>query len=310
MTVVQAVHEELGATFRSVEGVRAVDHYGNPARAHLAVRNGVGLAELPRAVCRVPERRRDALAAVFEGSVPAADGEAAHGRLVDDAVRGEATVLAAEDDLLCLVSPGAAAWLCDRTAASDRTAALGVFDLHGPQATEKLAGVLHGAPAPGDRLTFVRGRLREAGVTAVRTDDPAGEEGYVVVCAAEDAREVHDTLLVRGPNAAPFGYRPWETLTLEAGTPLPGDLRAVGDGRVVGLAPETLPASGDPVVADGERVGTVARAVESPSLGYPLALAVLERDVDADLQVGGHPAAVRPLPFVEGSATSGRLPEA
>ncbi len=309
MTVVQAVHKELGATFRTVGSLRTVDHYDNAARAHLAVRNGVGLAELPHAVCRVPERRRAALAAVFDERVPSADGQAAHGRLADDTVRGEATVLAAEDDLLCLVSPGARAWLCDRVDARDRTAALGVFDLHGPQATEKLAGVLHGAPAPGERLTFVRGRLREAGVTAVRTDDPAGEEGYVVVCGADDAREVHDTLLVRGPNAAPFGYRTWETLTLEAGTPLPDDLQSADDRRTVGLVPESLPASDDPVVADGERVGTVLRAVESPTLACPIALATVEQSVtDADLTVGGHPVAVRSLPFVDGSATSGRIP--
>ncbi len=306
MTVLNTVHEELGATFRTVEGVRTVADYGTPARAHLAVRNAVGLAELPHAVCRVPERRRGALAAVFDGALPAADREAAHGRLADDAVRGEATVLAAADDLLCLVSPGAAAWLCDRVDAHDRTDALAVFDLHGPQATEKLAGVLHGAPAPGGRLTFVRGRLRGAGVTAVRTDDPAGEEGYVVVCAAEDAREVHDTLLVRGPNAAPFGYRTWETLTLEAGTPLPGDLRADGDGPIVGLAPETLPTEGTPVVADGDRVGTVLRAVDSPTLDRPIALAVVERPA-ARLTVDGAPVTVRSLPFVEGSATPGRI---
>jgi hypothetical protein len=78
VTVLAAVHEELGATFRSVEGTRVVDHYGTATRAHLAVRNGVGLAELPRAVCRLSERRREALAAVFEGALPAVDGEATY----------------------------------------------------------------------------------------------------------------------------------------------------------------------------------------------------------------------------------------
>jgi len=308
VTVLTAVHEELGATFRSVEGVRTVADYGSPERAHLAVRNGVGLAELPYAVCRVPGRRRDALAAVFDGTVPTTDGRAAHGRLRDTGVRGEATVLAAADDLLCLVSPGAGAWLCDRTGGRDETDAVAVFDLHGPRATEKLAGVLHGAPAPGERHTFVRGRLREAGVTAVRTDDPAGEEGFVVVCAAADAREVHDTLLVRGPNAAPFGYRTWETLTLEAGTPLPADLRRAGENRIVGLTAGTVLAAGDPVTAAGERVGVVLRGVESPSLDRPVALAALADDGD-DLAVGGEPVAVHPLPFVDGSATSGRISE-
>jgi len=60
----------------------------------------------------------------------------------------------------------------------------------------------------------------DAGVTVIASDAPLGEEGYEVVCAAEDAEEVLDTLLNRGLNAAPFGYRTWDALSLEAGTPL------------------------------------------------------------------------------------------
>ena len=60
----------------------------------------------------------------------------------------------------------------------------------------------------------------DAGVTVIATDSPLGEEGYEVICAADDAEDVFDTLLTRGLNAAPFGYRTWDALTAEAGTPL------------------------------------------------------------------------------------------
>jgi len=97
---------------------------------------------------------------------------------------------------------------------------LGVFGVHGPKSTEKVASVLGGPGAPEKPLSFVRGSMVDAGVTVIASDAPLGEEGYEVVCAAEDAEEVLDTLLNRGLNAAPFGYRTWDALSLEAGTPL------------------------------------------------------------------------------------------
>jgi len=97
---------------------------------------------------------------------------------------------------------------------------LGVFGVHGPKSTEKVASVLGGPGAPEKPLSFVRGSMVDAGVTVIASDAPLGEEGYEVVCAAEDAEEVLDTLLNRGQRAAPFGYRTWDALALEAGTPL------------------------------------------------------------------------------------------
>ncbi|PSQ37914.1 glycine cleavage system protein T [Halobacteriales archaeon SW_5_70_135] len=319
MTRVEAVHRELGAVFRDVDGVRVPDSYGRPERAHLAVRNGVGLTEPPYVVLAV-DRDGDALEAALSRPLPTADGRAVHGRLVDETVHGEATVLAAEDRLLCLVSPGARDWLTGRVDGRDRTDALAVFGVHGPRATEKVAGVLHGAGAPETRLSFVRGRMDEAGVTVLRTDDPAGDEGYEVVCEASAARDVHDTLLVRGSNATPFGRHTWETLALEAGTPLPADLDGCpasvldGDPRVVGLHPDRRPATGDAVRVrdrDGRRVGRVLRGVDSPSLDRPVALAAVGPDAPDDLRVNGAGDAARvSLPFYDGSAVSGRvLPE-
>jgi aminomethyltransferase len=220
-----------------------------------------------------------------------------------------------------------------------------VFGVHGPTATEKVASVFAG-DVPTDPLSFTRGSMHDAGVTVVAADGPTGEEGYGVVCAAADEPEVFDTLVTRGMGAPPFGLRTWETLTLEAGTPLletelAGRLpnvcgvrngvdlekgcfvgqevvsRVANRGRpsrrLAGLLPERVPDRGA-AVHDGEAVvGEVTRAAASPSLDRPVALALVDFDHEGDdltVEVGGeHVSASRTdLPFVEGSAASARLP--
>ncbi|MFB6170454.1 MAG: glycine cleavage T C-terminal barrel domain-containing protein, partial [Haloarculaceae archaeon] len=170
--------------------------------------------------------------------------------------------------------------------------------------------------------------MGDAGVSVVRGDGLAGEEGYEVFCAAADAEEVFDTLVTRGMNAPPFGYRTWETLTLEAGTPLFGPEiagrlpTAVGlarlapdapaaDRRLVGLRCDALPGAGATVRLDGEAVGTVTRAVESPDREEPIALALVEsQERTLAVEAGAEAVAAErvALPFVEGSERSARLP--
>jgi aminomethyltransferase len=206
----------------------------------------------------------------------------------------------------------------------------------------------------------------DAGVTVIATDAPLGEEGYEVVCAADDAEQVFDTLINRGLNAAPFGYRTWDALSAEAGTPLfeyelegtvPNVLglrnaldfkkgcyvgqevvsRVENQGRpsrrLVGLAldgladataeidgdadpegyDEVLPTAGAAVFDGDEAVGEVTRAAVGPASGDPIALALVRYDADLDAVTvrvdGGEAAATRAaLPFVDGSARSGRVP--
>jgi aminomethyltransferase len=287
--------------------------------------------------------------------VPTDDGAGTYALLCDPDGRIEADlyVYATGDQLLLFTPPGLAGdvateWrgrtFVQDVEVEDVTGQFGVFGVHGPKATEKVASVLGGPGAPDERLSFVRGRIREAGVTVVRGDGLTGEEGYEVVCDAADAVEVYDALVTHGLNAVPFGRRTWETLTLEAGTPLfeteldgvlpneAGVRNAVdfekgcfvgqetvarvenlghAPRRVVGLAPERLPAAGDPVSDGEDEVGEVTRAAESPTLGEPLALAIVSFDADPDaVTVDGErvAAAVRELPFVEGSERSARLP--
>jgi aminomethyltransferase len=349
MTVVREAHEAHGATFREVAGRAFPVEYGRPERTHRAVRNAVGVTEHAFDVVTVAGGDRRALVeGAVTNSVPAADGEGVYAFLLDEdgAVAADCYVFATGDRLLCFLPLGAGGRVADdwRARADGRNAAVslatgdfGTFGVHGPKATEKIASVLHGGSPPEDRLRFVRGEM-EAGVTVVRDDDLAGEEGYLVVCAADDAAPVFETLLVRGLNAVPFGRETFETLTLEAGTPLfdselaGRDPRSLGvrnavdagafgvdtegladaDERLVGLEPDALPEAGAAVSAAGEPVGEVTRAAVSPMRDDPLAFAVVSEwtsDLAVETGDGVVDADVADLPFVETGERSRRIPE-
>jgi len=349
-------HEKRGATVRVRDGHEVVTHYGQPERTHAAVRDGVGVIERAVDVLVVTGTDRvEYLDNILSASVPATDSRGTYALLLNPhgRIRADMYVYAAEKRLLVLLPAGTgeeigAEW-AERTFIQDvdievATNRIGVFGVHGPEATAALSSVL--STTPPERLNAVHGTLGDADVTVARTDAPTGEEGYTVVCAATDATAVFEMLL-DAERAVPFGDRTWETLTLEAGTPrfrseldgaVPNNLglhaaidydkgcfvgqevvsRVANRGRptkrLVGLTAERVPET-DAAVFDGsEHVGAVTRACESPTLGRPVALALLDREVDesADLAVRVDdeevPATIHALPFVEGSDRSGRLP--
>jgi len=364
MTVIEGIHEDHGATFAERGGRRVAADYGRPERTHGAVRRVVGVTEHVFGVFVVEgEDRVEFVDNAVSNRVPDADGEGVYALLLDPSghVRTDMYVFnaAAGDRLLVFLPPSrtedvAEDWAgktfiqdVEITVATDE---FGVFGVYGPQATETVASVLTNASTPDRPLSFVRGTLGEVGVTVVRDDGRTGEEGYLVVCAAGEAEQAFDTLENRGQAAAPFGARTWETLTLEAGTPLfeteldgnlPNDLgvrnaldfekgcyvgqevvsrvenRGQATKRLVGLALETVPDAGATVFDGDETAGEITRAVESPTRGQPIALALLDREtaiqvpnLTVTVRVDGEevPAAGEALPFVEGSDTSARLP--
>ncbi|WP_336345580.1 CAF17-like 4Fe-4S cluster assembly/insertion protein YgfZ [Halalkalicoccus ordinarius] len=359
MTVLEPYHAEHGAVFDDRSGRRLPSHYGRPERTHLAVRNAVGVTEMAYGIVVVTgEDRIEYVDNALSNRVPDADGEGRYALLCDPQGRIERDlyVYNAGERLLVFVPPGHAEALAEEwrgktfiqdvefDVATDDLAVLGV---HGPNATEKVASVLNGAGVPEGELVFDRGTIHDVGVTVIASDDPTGEDGYEVVCTADEAETVLDTLIVHGQNAVPFGTRTWETLTLEAGTPLfatelegriPNVLglrnavdfekgcfvgqevisrvenRGEPSGRLVGLRPEALPESGAAVFAGDRSVGEVTRAVESPTLEEPIALAVVEFGLATDdlavrVESEEAPAERVDLPFVEGSGRSARLPQ-
>ena len=357
MTVLADVHEAHGATFDERGGRTVVDHYGRHPRTHRAVRNGVGFIEHCYGVITVEGSDRvEYVDNAVSNRVPDDDGRGVYALLLDPQGRIETDmyVYNADERLLVFTPPTEAEPLAEEwrektfiqdvefTVATDDFA---VFGVHGPQATEKIASV-SSEGTPESHLSFTRGSLGDAGVTTIRTDAPTGEEGYDVVCAAETAAEVFDTLENRGLNAVPFGYRTWDTLTLEAGTPLfetelagtlPNDLglrnavdfekgcfvgqevvsrienRGQPGKRLVGLTVGGIPGPGASVFEGDAAVGAVTRAAESPQREEPIALALIDADAGDDLSVrvdGSElPAGRVTLPFVEGSERSARLPD-
>jgi aminomethyltransferase len=335
MTVIEDEQADLGAEWTAVGDREIPAEYGRPDRAHGAVRNVVGVTEMPYGVVTVGgDDRVEYVDNVVSNDVPAEDGQGVYALLLDPqgGIELDMYVYNAGEQLLLFVPPGEAAALADEwrekvfiqdveiSVASDEFA---VFGVHGPKATEKIASVLNGASSPAGHLSFVRGRIASVGVTVIRTDALTGEEGFEVVCTTgrtvnetgderENAELVFDTLLNQGLNAAPFGRRTWESLTLEAGTPL---FESELDGRIpnvvglrnavdfdkgcfvgqevvsrvenrgrpsqrlVGVRPEAVPESGAAVFRGDEAVGEVTRALESPSAGEPIAFAAVDFEV-------------------------------
>jgi aminomethyltransferase len=364
MTLVGDLHEAHGAVFTERGGVEVVDHYGRPERTHRAVRNGVGVIEMGYGVLVVEgDDRVDFVDNAVSNRVPDEDGTGCYALLLSPQGRIETDLFVynAGERLLLFTPPARlepllADWrekiFIQDVELRDASAEFGVFGVHGAKSTEKIASVLNHAGAPEPHLHFVRGSMADVGVTVIASDAPTGEEGYEVVCPADQAQAVFETLLLRGMNAVPVGYRSWETLTTEAGTPLfdfelEGEIpnvagvraaldfekgcyvgqevvskvenRGQPSRRLVGLAPDELPTGGAAVFLDDAAVGEVTRAVESPSLERPIALAYVDYDVpervddglELTVRVDGDDvgASVRELPFVEGSDRSGRLPQ-
>jgi len=232
MTLVSDTHGAHGAVYRDRGGRQVVDHYGKPERVGKAVRNVVGAIEMGYGVLAVTgEDRVEFVDNAVSNRIPDEDGQGVYALLLDPQGGIETDMYAynAGERLLVFLPPERTEAVADDWASKvfiqdvaidDVSDELGVFGVHGPKSTEKIASVLGGPGAPEKPLSFVRGSMVDAGVTVIASDAPLGEEGYEVVCAAEDAEEVLDTLLNRGLNAAPFGYRTWDALSLEAGTPL------------------------------------------------------------------------------------------
>jgi aminomethyltransferase len=357
MTVLADIHADHDAIFEKRGGRDVVAHYGKPERVHRAVRNVVGVIErCPGVLVITGEDRIEFVDNAVSNRVPVDDGRGVYALLLNPQgrVTTDMYVYNAGERLLVFTPPGeteplAEEWRektfiqdVDITVATDE---FGVFGVHGPKATEKVASVLS-ETTPDEQLSFVRGSMGDAGVTVVRSDAPTGEEGYTVVCGADAAADVFDSLENRGLNAAPFGYRTWEALTLEAGTPLfeselegrlPNDIgiragvdfekgcfvgqevvsrienRGRPSSRLVGLTVEAVPDSGAAVFDGDESVGEITRAIESPTRGGPVAFALVDFDAPGELAVrvdGKEVGATRaPLPFVEGTERSARLPE-
>jgi len=283
MTLVGGSHADHGATFSERGGREVVEEYGRADRAVRAVRNGVGVIEMGYGVVVITgDDRVEFVDNAVTNNVPSENGAGCYALLLDPqgGIETELFIYNAGERLLLFTPPDRAEELVEDWSGKvfiqdvdirEATTDFGVFGVHGPQATEKVASVLHKAGAPAGAYSFVRGSMGDAGVSVIAGDAPTGEESYEIVCAAADAGEVWMTLLSRGNGAFPFGYRTYETLTLEAGTPL-FDTELRGEiPNVVGLRAaldfEKGCYVGQEVVSRVENVGQPSRRLVGIQLG-------------------------------------------
>ena len=229
-----------------------------------------------------------------------------------------------------------------RVAVQDNTTARTLIAIQGPASLDIVASVVD-RPDDLQALGYYRHGLftiDEAPVHIARTGY-TGERGYEIMADANGATRLWEALTAAGEpfGMVPCGLSARDTLRLEAGMPLYGNElsadrtpAAVGQGRVVKLdhdfvGADALREAGDPPTAlygligegrraaragsavsvDGQEVGVITSGVLSPTLGYPIALALLTPGLDdgqtvsVDVRGKAQPMTISQLPFYKSS---------
>ena len=317
-------HVAAGARLVTVCDWELPADYGDAVAEYAAARRGVALADRGDwGVLEVTGRDRAAfLHALLSNEVKALHaGQGCAAALLD--AHGKVQILlfvwVLEDRILLVMPRGLTAKIAQAldhylfsekaslTDASDETALLMLVGPEAPAAIERLAGVRPPAPAWSSVAATLDG-------IAVRLVVGGGETGGLevwVACGATDGPRVWDALVVGG--ARPLGVAAYESLRIEAGTPLfghdvdesvllpeiplepfvshtkgcyPGQevvVRVRDRGhvnrRLTGLVleGEAAPPPGAEVVADGTTVGRITSATRSLGLGRPIALGFVRR---------------------------------
>ncbi|GMA17205.1 hypothetical protein GCM10025871_35360 [Deinococcus metallilatus] len=211
---------------------------------------------------------------------------------------------------------------------SDESDRWGLLAVQGPEAEALLQPHTDVNLSAKKKNAYFPARLLGFDVWLARTGY-TGEDGFEVFVKADEAEALWDRLLALGLTPAGLGAR--DTLRLEAGFPLYGHefaddlhplastytwvvkdkehvgragMQAAPPVKLIGLALERVPVrEGYPVLLNGERVGQVTSGTSSPTLGHPIAMALVQSDAaqaDAyEVEVRGkaHPARRVELPF-------------
>ncbi|RJO78442.1 glycine cleavage system aminomethyltransferase GcvT [Nocardia panacis] len=224
---------------------------------------------------------------------------------------------------------------------TDRTREHALLAVQGPGAAAILAPLTGTDPTSLKYYSATRTTLADTPILLARTGY-TGEDGFEIYCPPEVATHLWQTITEAGTphGLRPAGLAARDTLRLEAGMPLYGNELHVGLtpyeaglGRVVAhrkpgdfvgrtalahrrdTGPQRLLVG---LIADGRRagrhgyrvlagdrvIGEITSGALSPTLGHPIAMALLDLDhtepgtpVDIDLRGQRLPAAVTTLPF-------------
>jgi len=163
MTLVSDTHGAHGAVYRDRGGRRVVDHYRKPERVGKAVRNVVGAIEMGYGVLAITgEDRVEFIDNAVSNRIPEADGQGVYALLLDPqgGIETDMYVYNADERLLVFLPPERTEAVAEDWASKvfiqdvtidDISDELGVFGVHGPKSTEKVASVLGGPGAPENR---------------------------------------------------------------------------------------------------------------------------------------------------------------
>jgi folate-binding protein YgfZ len=224
------------------------------------------------------------------------------------------------DDRIFVVTPPAMAaktaealdhyLFSEKVAIEDVSREYALFVLAGPAARETTAR-LAGATPPDSPWSHVAAKLGETPIRLVSGARETGEAEVWIMCPSGEATKVRKMLV--GAGAAPIGHEAYESLRIEAGTPLfghdvdesvllseipfehllshtkgcyPGQevvVRIRDRGHVnrmlrgLAIDGDQVPAEGAEVLADDATIGKVTSAAPSFGLSRPIALAFVRR---------------------------------
>ena len=227
-----------------------------------------------------------------------------------------------------------------RVTFSDRTELTAMIAVQGPLAMETCKRLFSFDPT---RLKYYQAKITDqfSKPAIVSRTGYTGEDGFELVVRAEEATRVWENVLLAGRDVgfAPAGLGARDTLRMEAAMPLYGhelnesidpisaglsfacnledrdfigrdaiaDIKAKGPKQVrIGLLPSgRRPArdGSDVLSSDGQVIGKVVSGGPSPTLGYPIAMAMVDADhaeaTDFEIDIRGkRSAATRTkLPF-------------
>jgi len=223
---------------------------------------------------------------------------------------------------------------------TDRTEVTAMIAVQGPLAIETCKQLFSFDPS---RLKYYRASVTDhlSKPVIVSRTGYTGEDGFEVICRAEDAGRVWENFLLAGRDAGfrPAGLGARDTLRMEAAMPLYGheltesmdpisaglrfacnvkDRDFIGRDRIaelirsgppqtrIGLIPSgKRPAREGAAVldADGNTIGKVVSGGPSPTLGHPIAMAMVDspaadrQDFQIDIRGKRSPASRTELPF-------------
>ena len=223
---------------------------------------------------------------------------------------------------------------------TDHTLSRGLIAIQGPRSAEALQKIidvdLSGLPYYRSQPATLKIEGAQIPTFLARTGY-TGEDGFEISISANDAETVWEALSAI-PGVLRCGLAARDSLRLEAGMPLYGNELTdrstpydVGMGRLVhleheftgrealqkrasvdgttliGLQGEGRRAArgGSGVFIKGERVGEITSGILSPTLGYPIAMALVQNDIpegtEAEVDVRGRvfPMSVVTLPFYQ-----------